>query len=72
METNFYKITVYYRDSKPPKQGLRRLSGTKQKVTGYVMEEAYKAFGKENILKVDIWWLPETDKEVIEYKKKWL
>jgi len=68
----YYKITIYLTNDRP-KKGIRRyVSSNIYSVIERVTFNASWHFGKQNIIKVDVWEVPETDPEVVKYKSKWL
>jgi len=70
MNCYYYKVTIHLRNG-AVKQFVQRYF-TRNDINATATTNAETEYGKQNILKVDTWWLPESSEEVAEYKKNWL
>ncbi len=70
MENYFYRVNIHFRDGRVLSE-IRRFF-TNKDINGIVTESAIDEYGKENVARVDTWYLLDANPEVIEYKKKWL
>ena len=71
MQEQFYRVTTHFTKGKPLPELRRFVPGTRSKIGLVVLEKARLKYRAHSIKKVDAWWVPDTDPEVLAYKNKW-
>jgi len=67
----YYKITLYINGRKKPLQGIREyLTDDLSYVYELALQQTLKYYLKTDIIKIDIWPMLESSKEVLEYLRK--